>query len=155
MMGTTIEGWCVVVDLLKPSKEQTAQRLPPWPESGGSFVAWAWSPNARSVAGWQILPDGKSGGITLYEPSSKRYRKVTDTGIYPTWLPGGKRLLFAADGKFLTFDLDSSRVSGMPTPTGFANDFALSSDGRWLYFAEDQREGNVWLIALPPQAAAQ
>ena len=33
-------------------------------------------------------------------------------------------------------------------PAGFAQDFTLAKDERTVYYAQDEREGNVWLITL-------
>ena len=147
MNVSAFDGVSFVVDLGKPWKEQTPKLLPALSEAGTSFVAWSWSPDETALAGWQIPSNnGQSKGIVIYEPGTGRYRQITTMGIYPTWLRDGKRLLFASNEKLFSVDVESGKVSDVPTPRAFANDFSLSRDNQWLYYNEDQREGDVWLI---------
>jgi Tol biopolymer transport system component len=146
---TSLEGLTLTVDLTK-ALNQKPDVLPPFPNPGMSFVAWLWSPDGSALAGWKLLPDGKSAGIAIYDAGTRRYRDLTSLGIYPTWIKNGNALLFAANEKLHTVDVGSGTVADVPTPAGFANDFSLAKDGRWLHYAEDQREGDVWLVTLAP-----
>ncbi len=155
MTCTSLEGLTMTVDLTKPLAERIADVLPPFVKTGMSFVAWAWSSDGSHLAGWKLLPDGRSAGIALYDARSRSYREITSFGIYPTWVRNSTALLFAANEQLHTVDLRSTEVSALPTPAGFALDFSLSRDERWVYYAEDQREGNVWLIGLPSARTPQ
>lgn len=149
---TSLEGSTLTVDLDTPVAERRPDVLPPFPKPEVSFVAWAWSADRRHLAGWKLLADGRSAGLVLYDPEARTYRELTSIGIYPTWLADGRRLLFASGDRLYTLDLPTMAVTELPAPDEFATDYSLDRDERWLYYAVDQREGNVWLITLPPSA---
>jgi len=65
-------------------------------------------------------------------------------------LKDGQRLVFASNEKLFTVQIESGAIADVPTPRQFANDFSLSRDNLWLYFTEEQREGDVWLITFNP-----
>lgn len=146
--ATSVEGLTLTFDLSKPLPDREPAVLPPFPTAGVSFVAWLWSADGSRLAGWKLLSDGKSAGLALYDARTRLYRDLTPFGIYPTWLKDGRTLLFAANEKLYSVDTVSGKILDRPTPPRFAFDFTLSKDERWLYYAEDQREGDVWVITL-------
>lgn len=152
--ATSLEGLTLTVDLTVPLERRVPQALPPLPMPGMTFVAWLWSPDGTQLVGWKLLADGQSGGIAIYDTKTRAYREIASAGIYPTWVRQGKALLIAVREQLRLVDLSSLAVTPVPTPARFASDFALTNDERWLYYAEDQREGNVWLITWPGRAAA-
>ena len=146
---SSFDGSVFSVDPNRSGKDQQPRFLPPLPESGTSFVAWAWSPSGRKLAGWQLMPDGTSGGIEIYEPESGRYRKLPVVGSAPTWLDGGEtRLLVVSNQKLQTVDVATGVATDAPTPPGFNFHYTLTRDGRWLYYTHDERDGDIWLITL-------
>jgi Tol biopolymer transport system component len=149
MTATSLEGLTMTVDLGVPLASRTPDVLPPFPRAGASFVAWAWSPDGSHLAGWKLLADGRSAGIALYDRTSGSYRDVTAFGIFPGWIDRQRALVFAANGQLHRVDLASLEVTPIDMPSDFALDYALSRDQRWLYYALDQREGDVWLITRP------
>ena len=150
---TSLEGLTLTVDLTVPLSQRKADVLPPLPTAGASFVAWLWSRDGASLAGWKALPDGKTAGITVFERKSKSYKDLTALGIYPTWLRNGHDVLFARPDGLQVVDMRSAEIRDVMAPPDFAQDYVLSQDERWLYYAEDQREGNVWLITLSTSTA--
>ena len=113
-----------------------------------SFVAWAWSPTGQRLAGWQLASDGASGGITIYDAATGTYKKLSESGRHPVWLHDGRRLLFADKRKLFLLNVETGKARRLAMPFGFAEEFSLSSDGRWIYFVEEVREGDVWMMEI-------
>ena len=153
--STSLEGLTLTADLTVPLDQRKPEVLPPLPTPGVSFVAWQFSADGSQLAGWKLLPDGQSAGIAIYDRTTRSYREVSNAGIYPTWVQRGKALLIVVRERFRQVNLDSLAVTDLASPERFASDYALSKDERSLYYAEDQREGNVWLITWPATPSAK
>lgn len=149
MTSTSHEGLNLTVDLTVPLSARKPKVLPPLPTGNGHFVAWQWSADGTRLAGWKLMPDGRPGGLVIYEAGTASYRELTTSGTFPTWIERDTALLFTASDELRVITLASSAVTALATPPGFATHFALSRDQRSLYFAEDLREGDVWLISWP------
>jgi eukaryotic-like serine/threonine-protein kinase len=147
MLFSSFEGRSMAVDVSKAWHDQAPTSLPPLDDPDTSFVAWSWSPDGARVAGWQLRPDGRSAGILLFEPGSGTYSRVTSLGSFPDWLDD-RTLLFSDRNRLLLVEIGSDTLHRVPVPDGFADEFALSADAGWVYLAEDEREGDVWLISL-------
>ena len=152
MTSTSLEGLTLTADLSVPLTERKPAALPPLPTPGMSFVAWQWSADGSRLVGWKLLPDGQSAGIAIYDSRARTYRDITSAGIYPTFVRNGTALLIVVKEQLRLVSLDSLTVTGVPTPAGFGSDYTLSRDERSFYYAEDQREGNVWSITWPTTA---
>ena len=122
--------------------------LPPLPGGSAAFVPWTWSQDGKQLAGWRQHQDGTASGVILYDSQSKHFTAVTTFGNYPAWLDRG-RLLFSGRKHLNVVEIASGRVRELPTPAAFDEEFALSPDRRTIYYTENQREGDVWLIKLP------
>jgi len=145
ILSSSLEGKTFVVD---PRKPMMGDRLPTLPRPEGqaaAFVPWSWSPDGSTVAGWEQRKDGAAAGILVYDPRTKRFTKLTDSGNYPAWIDA-RRLLFSHRTELAVVDVESRRVQAVGTPQGFEEEFALSRDGRTVYYTENQREGDVWLV---------
>jgi Tol biopolymer transport system component/serine/threonine protein kinase len=153
--ASSFEGTSHIVDVSKAWSEQRPRTLPPLGTTGRSFVAWAWSATGRRLAGWQLSSDGASAGITVYDTTSRTYQKLSDSGRHPIWLRDERRLLFADKRKLFLLKLESGTTQQLTMPFGFAEEFSLSSDGRWIYFVEAVREGDVWLMEITSERRPQ
>src|SRR6185295_15427092 len=91
----------VVVDVAGADASPTAAphtEALPWPggaqargsESAPAFEAWSWSPDGATIA-------GTAQGIVLYDVKGRTYRRLSDSGERPVWMPDGRRLLFTDD----------------------------------------------------------
>ena len=148
MLYNSLNANPFIIDARTPWKEQTPQALPPLPEKKMTFVAWSWSSVGSRLAGWRLRADGAHAGVAVYDLTSKHYQTLSDTGYSPVWLKDDRRLLFALDGKLFVIDSQTKAIQSQPRLAGFADGFALSVDNRWLYFQQDHREGDVWMIDL-------
>ena len=143
LFASSLEGKVFVVDPARPMSGALPV-LPPF-DGAAAFVPWAWSPDGGAVAGWEQRKDGSAGGLVVYDPRAKRFSRVTDFGNYPAWIDA-RRLLFSGRNQLNVVDVASRRTTALPTPQGFDEEFALSRDGRAVYYTENQREGDVWLV---------
>ena len=144
---STFEANTFAIDVTRPWTAQTPEALPPLPEPANSFMAWAWSPSGRWLSGWQLRGDGASAGVVVYDSQSHSYRTVTDFGTFPTWLADERRLLFSGKDSRFVADLQTGKVKEIKKAGDFEEEFALSSDRRWIYTLQTQREGDVWLAS--------
>jgi len=154
--ATTVEGQTLIVDLSTPLVQRRVEVLPPLPTPGVSFVAWQWSADGSQLSGWKLLPDGQSGGVTIYDRSTRSYRDVSkEPGIYPTWVRQARALMIAVRERLHVIDLSTLAMTDLPTPARFASDFALAKDERTIYYAHEDREGDVWMATWPGADARQ
>jgi len=143
LLASSLEGKAFVVD---PARPMTAAlpTLPPFDQTA-AFVPWTWSPDGSAIAGWEQRKDGSTGGVVVYDPRAKRFTRLTAFGNYPAWIDAG-RLLFSGRDQLNIVDAASRRATALATPQGFDEEFALSRDARAIYYTENQREGDVWLV---------
>lgn len=73
---------------------------------------------------------------------------LTDTGRYPTWLADDRRLVFVSNGRLFLLDTRTRAVEALPALPGYSEGFTLSPDNRWIYYEENHREGDIWIIDL-------
>jgi Tol biopolymer transport system component len=145
-----IEGLSYIFDPKKPWKEQTPLSLPPFSEGQEQFRARRWSPDGRWLAGEIVRAEGSWDGIVVYSLKSQEYRRLTDTGTRPEWLPDSRRLLFLNEsGGISLVDVQSKEVQEVlsvhPDRTGYR---AVSADGRWIYFNRFSLETDIWMLTL-------
>ena len=145
---SSFERKAFVVDVTKPWNMQTPAELPPLPETENSFMAWAWSPGGKWLSGWQLRPDGTSAGVVIYDPTTRSYRTVTDFGTFPAWSADERRLMLSGRHTRVVVDLQTGKLKELGKAGDFEEEFALSSDRRFIYSVETQREGDVWIASL-------
>lgn len=142
-------GRLLVADTSKSWTEQKPETLPVSSPPGGSLEAWAWSSDGRRLAVDQILSDGRSSGIFVYDFNSRQLQKVTDFGISPLWLEDCRRLLFAGREKLYLTDVATKRLREvLSVPSYSIPGLALSRDNRLIVFLMPVTEADVWLVSL-------
>ena len=120
-------------------------------EPHARFMVRSWSPDGRELAGESRGDDGSPTGIIIYSFESGKFERVTDFGWYPQWLSDGHRLLFHSQGTIYLVDRRSRKVHEVLSiaPQEVAPyRFALSRDGRWIYFGVTATEADIWLMSL-------
>jgi Tol biopolymer transport system component len=134
-----------IVDPNRPGSEQKAERLPPFP--GGRFIANSWSPDGAQIAG-QIEMTGK--GIATWSMRDRRYRRWTDYGEWPAWLPDSRRILFVSRGKqFFVLDTASGEVRQIfSSPRDVFGPPRFGGPGDAIYFSRRATESDVWIATL-------
>ena len=133
----------------KPWQAQTPIELPPLPEADNHFLAWAWSPDGRELAGWQRNTNGVEGGLWVYTLATQRYERLTTAGLEPQWLNDQRRLLFREQRRLWLFDRTTRQAREIMRldPLGITK-AVLSPDNRQLYFSQINSEADLWLLKL-------
>ncbi|MGE0460564.1 MAG: protein kinase [Vicinamibacterales bacterium] len=137
-----------ILDTTRSWDEQPPRSLPALPDAGMTFAAWSWSSDGRRLAGWRLRADGVHAGVTLFDPASNRYTTLTETGRYPTWLADDRRLVFFSNGRLFLLDTQTGAVDALPSLPGYSEGFTISRDNRWIYYEQNHREGDIWIIDL-------
>jgi len=128
--------------------------LPPWPGAQEFFLAFAWSPDGRKLAG-AILAKGEGTapmGIAVYSIGTRSYSKMFKGGQAPRWLPDSRRLLYVREQQLHVLDSES----GIARPLRMADRtenpetgrVALSPDGRMVYLVRWCNQSDIWLLEL-------
>jgi eukaryotic-like serine/threonine-protein kinase len=138
-----------VFDPAVPWKEQSPQLLPPLNETGGRFVAWAWSPDGRALVGTELTSDGRRRGLFVYSFVDGRYQALASSARAAVWLQDSRRLLCVAGNSLSLLDTRSKEVRDVlslaPLRPGSVS---ISADNRTIYFSVVSDEGSVWLASL-------
>lgn len=146
---TMLRGSGFILDLRKPWTEQTPTPLPPMSDPELRLVPWCWSPDGKTLAGWQARIGQPKLGIVLYATESQQYEKLTDFGTRPTWLSDNRRLLFYDMDKLYLLDSKSKKVwTILSTEPNEITGLALVRDDRHIYFSLRQAEADIWLMSL-------
>ncbi|MEO8054090.1 MAG: protein kinase [Acidobacteriota bacterium] len=111
----------------------------------GSRWPWAWSPDGR-----QVLAAGPGGEndlpAILCTIETKACRDLGIRAFSAQFAPDGRTAIFATPDGIRALDL-AARVSRLvyAVPDGSVRRFAVSPDGRSLYFLRDVTEGDIWV----------
>jgi eukaryotic-like serine/threonine-protein kinase len=130
--------------------EQSPEMLPPISsDSQLSFTPWSWSPDGRTLAGWQRVPEDPHAGIHLYSLDSKRFEKLTDLGNRPVWLSDNRRLLYFYREKLYLLDTRSRKVKELlSTAPDEIQGLTLSKDDNLICFSIEISESDIWVATV-------
>jgi len=136
-----------------PRGERPPEELPPPPDPNMSFRPMDWSRDGELIAGSLEWKDKEPGGIALYRFKTREYERVTERGVYPHWLPDGRRLLYTEDDVRSVFILDTQTRQVQEIPLNIRGTLAsfnldVSRDGRTLFLVELEQEADLWLMDL-------
>jgi Tol biopolymer transport system component len=142
------DGNCYILDLGRAWDEQVPQRLPQL-EGDQAFLATSWSPDGKNLAGVVI----NKPGIVIYSLEVGQYRRLTDIGRNPRWLPDSRRLLFRHSGDTISLlDSESGKIQEqfltVARPDRISQVPSISGDGRDLYFTRARVEADIWMLTL-------
>jgi serine/threonine protein kinase len=128
-----------------PATQQKPEELPPFPAPG--FRATTWSPDGTRIGG---NINRNEGGIVIYNLPSRTYEQVTPTGVLPVWLPDGRHMLYAEEGRRLLL-LDLTTKVSTPVFSSSSETISgggLSPNGREIYLVITQRQSEIVLAKL-------
>jgi eukaryotic-like serine/threonine-protein kinase len=148
-LAVAIGNQGVLIDLAQPLAQRQVHPLPP-PRQGYSFCADSWSTDGRWLAGAIFHPDGlRDPGIVLHSLRDGGYRRLNDRGGNPRWLHDNREVLYADANKILLMDVQTGRSQPVLAlaPEIVVTDFALSPDEKTLYLAQEQDQGDIWLLS--------
>jgi len=134
-----------LVDLAPPLARRKPKPIVEVGEKPGAFAPDSWSPDGRWLAGYRN-PDG----FELYSFQTGRFEKISDHGLYVTWLHDSRRLLFLDQGRLWLFDLGTRAVRELlaPPPESAFLRVAVSGDDRTLCLVRSADEGDLWMLTL-------
>jgi Tol biopolymer transport system component len=148
--GLGPEAVVVLVDPDRTSAEQTPEYLPPVDDGGPPMVVTSWSPDGTMLAGQAGYP---GMGVIVYSLATRSYRRLSDFGEWPVWLPDSQRLLFVSGGSdYFVVDSASGEtrkvfseardVIGPPRTT---------ADGSRAFFSRRVTEADLWVLTTSEQ----
>jgi len=110
---------------------------------GRSFEPSSWSADGRQIA-------GTAGGIVIYSPVERRFRRLTESGQRPIWLADGNHLLFTDGSAIHIVDVRTGerREIYSATPNGISSNLSLAPDGRTLYAALTASDESIFKLTL-------
>ena len=140
---------------------------PPWPASrdsvtdletiqlpAGRLVPLVWSPDGRQIAGYLGDPQGREGGIGVYDLASGVGRQVSSGRAQGSWgiqwLPDSRRLVFfSLEDELTVLDTETAERRVVPVELPFppAKDaLAVAPDGTAIYYGAERVESNLWIV---------
>jgi serine/threonine protein kinase/Tol biopolymer transport system component len=140
----------VFVVPLSPDTVTTGQPLPGTAGPGAYLSASDWSRDGRALAGALIPPSGKPAGVGIYDLASRRLRQISaDASSWVRWLPDSRRVVYLTNrSELVAVDTNSGlrTVVSVKLPLPPTNSFALSPDGRMIYYAGARSESDIWVM---------
>jgi Tol biopolymer transport system component len=119
---------------------------------GGSLLATTWSPDGRQLAGCLLQTNGAYGGLAVYTLATHTLTQLSDNACDAAarWLPDNRHILaFTGTGAGLTM-VDAvtkqSTTVEVHLPGASIDDvFAVSRDGRTIYYGAVRAESDIWV----------
>jgi Tol biopolymer transport system component len=160
MVATYAGSSGFLFDPRRPWEDQKPEQLPA-PEPGVDFVPAEFSPDGSRLAGHLQSASGAWGGIAVLDLASGAYRRVSEFGLSPSWLPDGRRLLFQdqdpdpmerqvsfrEDHKLFVVEVETGAYREiLAVPDVSLGSPSLAPDGATLYFQMVTTEADVWLL---------
>jgi Tol biopolymer transport system component len=109
-----------------------------------------WSPDGGAVAFSRtpLAPPGSTAELWLVGADGSNPRRLVANAGRPTWMPGGRSLLFWLDGSLSRVDVSTAAVTRLELGVLPMRVFAVSPDGAWVAF-QSNAEGDVDILAAP------
>jgi hypothetical protein len=106
------------------------------------------SPDGKRFVGATGQPLGGPPGLWIYSLDSKRYEPLLpDRGLYPQWMPDGKRVLFLDGDKAAVIEVATKQIRSIPVGRPLRG-VEITPDGRALILYEQTSEADIWLMSL-------
>jgi Tol biopolymer transport system component len=118
------------------------ERLPQPPARGTTYL-WDWSPDATKIATRDTV-----GHLRVFTIATKTWESV-GTGVFPRWLPDGRRLVAQNRGRMTLVDTmtkASRQIYAEPDRGRAIFAIALAPDARRVYFTSAVSEADIWLM---------
>jgi hypothetical protein len=142
-----------MTDLSKAPGEANVIVLPGTVLEGQRLLPTSWSRDGRTLAGYLRAPSGTQVGVAVYDVASAALRKINGDGTpHVRWLSDNRRVVyFVNQGTALvvTDTVSGRRVqSTTPLPLPSTSGFALSPDGRRIYYGGMRTESDIWIVEV-------
>jgi Tol biopolymer transport system component len=148
--SSTGDGWDVFVVPLSALPVTSAEPLTGTKTGDLSLLVTAWSSDGGMLAGTVAHRGGRPSGVGVYDLASRRLRQVSnDTTFWVRWLRDSRKVIyFTAAGELVVVDAASGQRTAvdvrLPLPPA-ADEFALTLDGRAIYYGGVRSESDIWL----------
>jgi Tol biopolymer transport system component len=127
----------------------SGQPLPGTKDVALYLSAQDWSRDGRALVGSLTSASGKSAGVGVYDLAGRRRRQISADACWVRWLPDSRRVicLTRRDG-LVVLDAETGlrTVVSVKLPLPPTNSFALSPDGRMIYYAGARSESDIWVM---------
>jgi Tol biopolymer transport system component len=121
----------------------------PQPPGRATTYLWVWSPD-----GTKIATRDTAGQLRVFSLETRTWDTV-GTGVFPRWLPDGRRLVAVDRGRMILVDTIAKTSRHLYSePDGGRSIFllALAPDGRRVYFTSAVSEADIWLMRFDETA---
>jgi serine/threonine protein kinase len=121
----------------------------PQPPGRATTYLWDWSPDGTKLATRDTV-----GQLRVFTVASKTWDSV-GTGVFPRWLPDGRRLIAQDRGRIVLVDTTAktaNQIYAEPNRGRSVFSIALSPDARRLYFTSAVNEADIWLMRFEQTA---
>jgi Tol biopolymer transport system component len=120
------------------------EQLPAAPTRSTTYL-WDWSPDGAKIASRDTALE-----LRVFTVASRAWEAVGE-GVFPRWLPDGRRLVAQRRGRVVivdTIEKTSGEIYAETDRSVFS--IALSPDARRLYFTTTRNEADIWLMRFDP-----
>jgi Tol biopolymer transport system component len=121
----------------------------PQPPGRGTTYLWDWSPDGTKIATRDTL-----GQLRVFTVATKTWDPA-GTGVFPRWLPDGRRLVAQDRGRMTLVDTiakTSRQLYAEPDRGRAIFSIALAPDARRVYFTSAVSEADIWLMRFGDRA---
>ena len=146
--GNTFEQSAAIIDREGDDANRSVG-IQPAPEPHPRFATNAWSPDGKWLAGQNGFT---TPGISIYSIADRAFRRLTEFGEWPVWLPDSRRILFVSRGREFHLHDVAAKTTRMiySTRRDTLGPPRLTRDGRTAFFSRRVTEADVWIVDLQP-----
>ncbi len=126
--------------------------LPGTAIASGYLLATSWSRDGARLCGPLVSESGRSSGVAVYDLQAHTTTTIaSDEAFGARWLPDNRRVMYFSGGshrELVIVDTVTRQRSVVPVrlPGDSTNDvFALSPDGRTIYYGAVHEEADIWI----------
>jgi serine/threonine protein kinase len=120
------------------------ERLPASPAKGQTYLR-DWSPDVT-----RIVAADTSSVLWVFDRNARTWESV-GAGLYPRWLPDGRRVVAGLRGRLVVVDTATKTSTDIYTEAGrYCATPVLTRDGRRLYFSSSVTQADIWTMRLNP-----
>jgi Tol biopolymer transport system component len=136
---------------LKPgvSPDENAE---PLDGAGDGFFGTSWSPDGTRIVGYFSTRSNIPSAMGVYDLRSRRLLRRFDVpSPYAVWLPDNRHVCYFSlgGGSLHVLDTETGRTTRvdvrLPLPDG-GDAFAISPDGRGIFYSGRRQEADIWIV---------
>ena len=130
----------------------TPTQLPGVDVNGKYFNPTSWSSDGNRLAGTLSAKSGRYAGVAVYDMNTHQTTELSpDDPPAVRWLPDDRRVVYFAKNGAELVVLDTvtraRSVVDVRLPGPSTNDvFAVSHDGRMIYYGASRAEADIWIV---------